>query len=113
MKDEDPLPMRYAIKESKKSSHKFPIGAAIAKKNKIIATACNINKTHPKFGSGVYKRLHAEGHAIYKAVRQGIDVSGSTIYVYRKNDNLAKPCPCCMGLIHKYGIKEVIYSGAK
>ena len=110
MKD-DPEPMRYAIEESNKSSHKFPIGAAIVRGKRILSKAYNVNKTHPKFGSGQYKRLHAEGHAIYKAVRQGIDVSGSTIYVYRKNDNLAKPCKCCMGLIHKYGIKEVIYSG--
>ena len=108
--DESPL-MRHAIEESNKSSHKFKIGAAIVRGNRILSKAYNINKTHPKFGSGVYKRLHAEGHAIYKAVRQGIDVSGSTIYVYRKNDNLAKPCKCCMGLIHKYGIKEVVYSG--
>lgn len=109
---DDPLPpMRYAIEESKKSSHKFKIGAAIVRGNRILSKAYNINKTHPKFGSGEHKRLHAEGHAIYKAVRQGIDVSGATIYVYRRYGNLAKPCPCCMGLIHKYGIKEVIYSG--
>ena len=44
-------------------------------------------------------------------MRGGLDISGSTIYIYRKNNNLAKPCKCCMGLIHKYGIKEIIYSG--
>ena len=108
----DDLPsMRYAIEESKKSTHKFQIGAAIVRGNKVLSKAHNVNKTHPTFGSGQYKRLHAEGHAIYKAVRKGLDLSGSTIYVYRKNYNLAKPCPCCIGLIHKYGIKEIIYSG--
>jgi deoxycytidylate deaminase len=105
------IPMHRAIEESNKSSQKFRIGAAIARGKRVLSTAYNINKTHPKFGSGEFKRLHAEGHAIWKAVRQGVDLSGATIYVYRENNNLAKPCPCCMGLIHKYGIKEVVYSG--
>ena len=107
----DPIPpWRAAIQESKKSQHRFKIGAAIAKGNKVLARAHNSRKTHPKFGSGNYQTLHAESHAIYKAVRMGIDIAGATIYVYRENNNLAKPCSCCMGLIHKYGIKDVIYS---
>lgn len=103
-------PMRAARKASEKSTHRFQLGAAIARKNKVLVTACNTCKTHPTFGSGNYNTLHAETHAIYKAVRQGINIEGATIYVYRKNNNLAKPCPCCMGMIHKHGIKEVIYS---
>lgn len=103
-------PMRAARKASEKSQHRFQLGAAIAKKNKVLVKAYNTCKTHPTFGSGDYNTLHAETHAIYKAVRQGINIEGATIYVYRKNNNLAKPCPCCMGMIHKHGIKEVIYS---
>jgi len=102
--------MRAARKASEKSTHRFQLGAAIARKNKVLVTAYNTCKTHPTFGSGNYNTLHAETHAIYKAVRQGINIEGATIYVYRKNNNLAKPCPCCMGMIHKHGIKEVIYS---
>jgi len=108
--DDPPPPMRLAIKESHKSNHRFKLGACIARGSRILSKACNSRKTHPVFGSGEYRTLHAEGHAIYKAVRQGIDLKGSTIYIYRRNNNLAKPCPCCMGLIHKYGIKEVIYT---
>lgn len=103
--------MKLAKEEAKKSRHRFPMGAAIVRGNRVLSTACNVNKTHPKYGSGKYQRLHAEGHAIYRAVRQGIDLSGASIYIYRRNNNLAKPCPCCMGMIHKHGIKEVIYSG--
>lgn len=110
MEDDPPAPMRLAIQESKKSKHRFKIGAAIAKGNRIISKACNIMKTHPRFGSGQYNNLHAEGNAIYKAVRRGLDLRGTTMYVYRQNNNLAKPCPCCMGLIHKHGIKEIVYS---
>jgi len=109
--NDDPPPMRVAIKEAKKSKHRFKLGAVITKKNKILSKACNVNKTHPQFGSGIFNNLHAEGNAIYKAVRQGIDLQGSTMYVYRDNNNLAKPCPCCMNLISKHGIRNIIYSG--
>ena len=104
-------PMRAAIKQSEKSDHRFKMGAAIAKGNKVLVAAPNSRKTHPKFGSGNFSTLHAESHAIYKAIRQGIDISGATMCVCRANDLLAKQCPCCMGLIHKYGIKDVVYSG--
>ena len=104
-------PMRLAIKESQKSKHRFKLGAVIAKRNKILVSAHNVMKTHPKFGSGDYNTLHAEGHAIYKAIQRGLDLSGTTMYIYRDNNNLAKPCPCCVKLIHKYGIKGVVYSG--
>ena len=110
--DDPPPPMRLAIKESNKSNHRFKLGACIARGNKILTKAHNSRKTHPKFGAGEYQTLHAESYAIYKAVRQGINLRGTTLYVYRRNNNLAKPCPCCMGLIHKYGIKKVIYSGS-
>lgn len=106
-----PPPMRLAIKESKKSDHRFKIGAAIVKGNRVLSKAHNSRKTHPKFGSGEFSTLHAESYAIYKAIRQGICLVGSTIYVYRHNNNLAKPCSCCMGFIHKYGIKNIVYSG--
>tara|TARA_R110000824_G_scaffold400848_1_gene609540 strand:+ start:844 stop:1185 length:342 start_codon:yes stop_codon:yes gene_type:complete len=109
--DDVPPPMRVAIKESYKSNHRFKLGACIAKGKRILSKAHNTRKTHPRFGAGEYQTLHAEGHAIYRAVRQGIDLKGTTIYIYRKNNNLAKPCACCMGLIHEHGITEIIYSG--
>ena len=109
--DDPPPPMRLAIKESSKSNHRFKLGACIARGKRILTKAHNSRKTHPKFGAGEYQTLHAESYAIYKAVRQGINLKGTTLYVYRHNNNLAKPCPCCMGLIRKYGIKKVIYSG--
>ena len=99
--DDPPPPMRIAIKESHKSNHRFKLGACIAKGNKVLVRAHNTRKTHPKFGSGDYQTLHAESYAIYKAVRQGINLVGTTLYVYRRNNNLAKPCSCCMGLIYK------------
>ena len=109
--DDVPPPMRVAKKQAHQSTARFKVGAAIARGNKVLVAAHNIWKTHPKFGSGFYGNLHAEGHAIYKALRMGIDLSGCTIYVYRKKNNLAKPCKCCQALIEKHGIKYVIFSG--
>ena len=109
--DDPPPPMRLAIKESHKSNHRFQLGACIARGKRILSKAHNTRKTHSIFGAGEYKTLHAESYAIYKAVRQGINLEGSTLYIYRKNNNLAKPCRCCRALISKYGISEVIYSG--
>ncbi len=103
-------PMRAAMLEAKKSKQRFKLGAAIAKGKKVLSKAHNQMKTHPEFGSGTYNNLHSEGHAIYKAIRKGLDLTGSTIYVYRRHNTLAKPCPCCMGLIEKYGIKKIVFS---
>ena len=105
--------MELAKEEAEKSNHKRKVGAVIVRGDRVLSKAHNLLKTHPKFGSGWFSRLHAEGHAIYKAVKKGIDLRGATIYVYRMNsfgDALAKPCSCCMGLIHKHGIKNVVYS---
>ena len=110
MEADPPALMRLAIQESKKSKHRFKVGATIVRGNKVISKACNVMKTHPRYGSGYYNNLHAEGNAIYKAVRNGLDLRGTTMYVYRQNNNLAKPCSCCMSLIHRHGIKEVVYS---
>jgi len=109
MKIDNP-PMRAARLEAEKSTHRFKLGAAIAKGKKVLSKAYNTNKTNPRFGSGDYDTLHSEGHAIYKAVRQGIDLEGTTLYVFRKNNTLAKPCPSCERLIRDHGIKKVVFS---
>lgn len=107
----DSPPRRAVKKIAQKSKCRFKLGAVIARGNRVLAKAYNINKTHPKYGSGKFKALHAESAVIYQSIRRGIDLRGTTMYVYRYNDNLAKPCPCCQKLIEKYGIKKVIYSG--
>lgn len=106
---EPPL-MRAACRVAKKSKARFKMGAVIARGNKILSRATNMKKTHPTYGSGEFMYLHCEGHAIYRAMRSGINLEGATIYVYRRYGQLAKPCPCCMKLIRKHGIKEVVYS---
>ena len=48
--NEELTPMKLAREESKKSIHKFQIGATIIKRNRVLSKACNIYKTHPIFG---------------------------------------------------------------
>ena len=106
----EPPPMRAARAAAKKSKQRFKLGAAIARGNKVLCKAPNSHKTHPVYGSGLFCTLHAESNAIYSAVRAGINLKGTTIYVYRTNNALAKPCPCCMKHIKKHGIEKVVYS---
>jgi deoxycytidylate deaminase len=101
---------RAVIQESLKSKCRFKLGAVIAKGNRILARGYNENKTHPRFGSGRFKMLHAESAAILDAVRKGVDMEGATMYVFRYNNNLAKPCECCQRMIDHYGIAKVVYS---
>lgn len=100
-----------AMKEAANATCRFRLGAVIVKNGKIISSAPNQKKTHPKWGSGAYQTLHAEGNAIYRAARRGIDVSGADMYIYRMNNNVSKPCPCCKALMAEVGIRNVYYSG--
>jgi deoxycytidylate deaminase len=111
MMDDIPPPMRIAIKESEKSTQHFKLGAVIAKGNRVLARGFNNRKSHPRFGSGMFRSTHAEGAAIRDAVSRGVDLKGKSIYIYRKNNLIAKPCACCEKLIKSFGISQIIYSG--
>jgi len=104
----DPSMMLAAV-EASKSSLRFQLGAVI-KCGKMKVAAYNKNKTHPRYGSGRYKNLHAEGYCILKAIKLNLDLSRCTLYVYRANGRISKPCPDCEELIRKSGIKKVIYT---
>ena len=105
-------PKHAAISCCSKSTAPFKLGAVICdKKGRVVAWGYNNSKkTHPAFGSGKYKFLHAESAAIYCSVRLGVDVKGMTLMVFREGSNLAKPCAGCQLLLKKYGIAKVYYS---
>jgi len=109
---EIPTPWHRAMMESRKATCRFRLGAVIVKNGKILSSAPNEKKTHPKWGSGDYKTLHAEGNAIYRAMRQGINVKGADMYIYREGNKVSKPCPCCSALMLEVGIKNIYYSGS-
>lgn len=96
------------------SEHKRArIGAAIVKKNTVVAVGTNINKSHPMqkkynknrgFCVDIGNTLHAEMAAL---LRTDDDLSGATLYVYRKDrsGSLAncKPCAGCAAYAHSRG----------
>lgn len=99
-----------ALKESKKSECRSQHGAIITRGGSVLGKGSNTYKTHPTWGGGPLKTLHAEAAAIRDAVRQGINVRGATIYVVRGGERMSKPCPSCKKFIMQYGISKVVYT---
>jgi cytidine deaminase len=104
--------MLLAAVEASKSSLRFQLGAVI-KCGKMRVAAYNKNKTHRTFGCGRFQSLHAESYCILKAIKHGMDLSASTLYVYRMHGLNSKPCKDCQTLIKRFRIKKVIYTNAK
>ena len=108
--------VNIAKQESEKSTGRYKVGAVIFRGKNILVKGHNINKTHPKWGSGFNSKLHAETNLLYLACRNGIDVSASSIYIYRQNEfgeAIAKPCLHCYNKLKAYGIEEIYYSGSE
>ena len=87
-------------------AHKM--GAVLIKGGSVIQRQANYTRS-----KGVRKDgFHAEERAIIKA---GIDnCKGATIIVARLNKNnkpgtMSRPCPRCLRLIERAGIKKIIY----
>lgn len=110
--DESDPAMALAAFEAAKSPQRFQLGAVIKKGKRIISSGYNQYKTHPKFGFGRWGYLHAESHAISRALSLGRedDLKGATLYVYRRGCLPSKPCKQCEQVIRQYGIKRVIYT---
>jgi len=98
------------------SNHKFQVGTVLVKKNRIISTATNLNKTHPvqaSFAKMVGKPhkhwLHAETNALIRS-----DEDADEAYVCRlgKSGELrnAKPCPICQEALRQSSVSKVYYS---
>jgi deoxycytidylate deaminase len=96
--------MQIAEQLSAQSTQRHRVGAVLVKGTKILAKATNLDKTHPQYGSGPYKYLHAEGHAVWKAIRQRRNIDRAVIYIFRHNNNLAKPCEWCQRILDQHNI---------
>lgn len=59
------------------------------------------------------RSIHAEINAVFK-VRRKVDLEDSVMYVARRTYHgdvaLAKPCPMCVYVLQRYGIKRVYYT---
>ncbi len=115
--------LHIAEKESKQSDHyKFRIGCVIAKGRKHLASGYNtLTKTHPlqhHYASLVGKPdaiyLHAEMAAIVEARSKGIDLTGSSAYVFRRglagDVRMCRPCIVCMEALKDFGVNTIIYT---
>ena len=105
------------------SDHKHKIGAAVVLKHRIVSSACNSNcKTHPlqkqynkyRFTEDSPHKCHAELSALVPLIRDGVDLSSASVFVYREHKSghpaLARPCKSCMALIKDCGITRIFYT---
>jgi tRNA(Arg) A34 adenosine deaminase TadA len=106
-----------AIETAKSSPSKKQVGAILLNKNRVVATATNLeSKSHPlqarfaeRVGLGEKIYLHAEIAALVKC-REECD----TIIVARVNPQhklrMAKPCPICSLALEEAGISNIHYT---
>ena len=109
---------------SELSNHpRYKIGATVVLKHRLLSSGFNSDtKTHPlqkKYNrfrftdEGAHKR-HAELSALLPLIREGVDLSDASIFVYREHKNgtlaCARPCKACMQLIKDCGIRKIFYT---
>lgn len=106
--------MDAAIAMAKTSEHKFKVGSAILKGNRIVSLGVNKDKTTPFIKKidryTMCDKYHSEMNAILTAKT---DITGSKIYVARKTNTgtlLSRPCKLCMKLIRGAGIRAIFYT---
>ena len=88
------------------------IGAVIYNKKGIINSGYNrwliVGGNFNRYKNSRYS-IHAETDAIFGCNLR--ELWGSSIYVYRENGNLAKPCNHCMANLITHGVKNIFWSG--
>jgi dCMP deaminase len=116
---------RSIILKAEALSHKSSdwwrhVGAVIVKNKKIILTGYNhhVPSPHTPYINGdprngfhkginieIASAIHAEAFLIAEAARQGINLTGASLYVS------TFPCPVCAKQVAYSGIKKLYYSG--
>jgi len=108
------------------SDHRCQMGCVIVDHHRIIGSGHNsMTKCHPvqldldnKFYPETIDKnkgpLHAEVSALLPLIKRHYDLSGATLYIYRKDKHgtlaMSRPCVRCMSLLKKYGIKKIKYT---
>ncbi len=103
--------------------HRINIGCVVVYKHKIISSGFNNNKSNPlqkrlnkyRFEEDSTHSMHAETQALLPLInRRDIDFSHVQLYMCRryKDGQLApcRPCPSCMALIRRLGIRHIYYT---
>ena len=100
---------------------KIKIGCCIIKKNRILSVGTNLVKSHPMQKelnryreidvNRIHNNIHAEVETIIKCSQ---DLTNAVLYTYREDTHghirKSRPCPACMELLRRHGIKEIHYT---
>lgn len=108
---------------SKLSDHRCKLGCVIVDHHRIIGSGYNSKTKCHRLQAELDKKFfgmesmgpkHAEFTALLPLIKKKVDLTNATLYVYREtadhNLAMARPCPRCMSLIKKYGIKKIKYT---
>ena len=124
MSKADKAYFRAAKAVSLLSDHQtYKIGCVVVDRHRIISSGCNSKtKCHPlqakldteKYGVSCPGRVHAEIAALLPLIRDKVDLSAASIFIFRKHKDgtlaMAKPCSNCQKVIKQLGIRKVFYT---
>lgn len=124
MSKADKAYFRAAKAVSLLSDHQtYKIGCVVVDRHRIISSGCNSKtKCHPlqakldteKYGVECPGKCHAEVSALLPLIRDGVDLTRASIYVFRQHKNgvnaLARPCSSCMKVIKSLKIRRIYYT---
>jgi len=99
-----------AVKAASRSNMKYHIGAVLYNKNEIISSGFNrwLHKGMTKYLPKTGYSIHAEEDALFGISRR--ITYGSSIFIFREGNLLAKPCANCQKKLDKAGISHIFYS---
>lgn len=115
---------RAAKAVSEMSDHpQYKVGCVVVSGHRIISSGYNSKtKCHPlqakldteKYGVECPGKCHAEVSALLPLIRDGVDLTRASIYVFRQHKNgvnaLARPCSSCMKVIKSLKIRRIYYT---
>ena len=104
--------LQLAITVSKQSDFKIKVGCVVVKCGTPVSLGYNRFYSDRHFCYPKSTTIHAEAAAIKNCSLE--QLRGAVIYVARLHKDqslaLARPCPQCMVLLQKVGIKKIVYS---
>ena len=99
------------------------LGCVIVKGHRIVSSGHNhkhkCNPLQAKLDTEKYKvqcpgKLHAEIMALLPLIRDKVDLSNASIYIYREHKDgtlaMARPCSSCQKIIRQMKIKRCFYT---
>ena len=108
---------------SRLSDHTFKLGCVVVDHHRIISSGHNSRTQCHRLQAELDQQFfhhpsrgpkHAELSALLPLIRRHADLSEATVYVYREDrfgrPAMARPCPRCMSLLKRCGVKKIKYS---